>query len=206
MTMETRSRYWGRIPYVTGSSQVIFVFIGGTHVGQSRAGGCFRGIGANAAQVQVQCASHGCSRGLHRCAATADWRSVAHSPARNGRKACAQLSLRAPRVVVELEDTHTSPLASRVTRAFVHWTSTQSTHQCSLFWLVVSAQLRKPRNFSRKELSSMWMRNFYLFCTKTSEMLLLAYWSGRALASLRSWNFMRDWLLVFCKGELVNWI
>lgn len=152
MTMETRSRYWGRIPYVTGSSQVIFVFIGGTHVGQSRAGGCFRGIGANAAQVQVQCASHGCSRGLHRCAATADWRSVAHSPARNGRKACAQLSLRAPRVVVELEDTHTSPLASRVTRAFVHWTSTQSTHQCSLFWLVVSAQLRKPRNFSRKEL------------------------------------------------------
>lgn len=77
MTMETRSRYWGRIPYVTGSSQVIFVCIGGTHVGQSRAGGCFRGIGANAAQVQVQCASHGCSRGLHRCAATADWRPVA---------------------------------------------------------------------------------------------------------------------------------
>lgn len=121
MTMETRSRYWGRIPYVTGSSQVIFVCIGGTHVGQSRAGGCFRGIGANAAQVQVQCASHGCSRGLHRCAATARCRLTPsrHSPARCGRKAQAQLSLRAPRARVQLSTPtratpRHSPVASRV--------------------------------------------------------------------------------------------
>lgn len=86
---------------------------------------------------------------------------------RNWRKA--QLSLRAPRAVVV---TRPPP---RLVRSDV--LRLRQATQCSVTQLSVCALYRTSRSFSRK-LISMWMRRFYLFNTKTSEMLF-AHWSAR---------------------------
>ena len=81
----------------------------------------------------------------------------------------AQLSLRAPRAVV------VSRPPPRLVRSDV--LRLRYTPQCSVTQPSVCALYRTPRSFSRK-LISMWMRRFYLFNTKTSEMLF-ALWSAR---------------------------
>lgn len=99
-------------------------------------------------------ASRGCGGSLRGSArrvvpATRKWRK-------------AQLSLRAPRAVVVIRP------PPRLVRSDV--LRLRHTPQCSVTQLSVCALYRTSRIFSRK-LISMWMRRFYLFNTKTSEML-----------------------------------